>query len=362
MKEIEIYIHIPYCVRKCRYCDFLSYANASCKEKKTYFEKLADSIRGDSNYVVRSVFFGGGTPSSVDAEYICGILEKIKKEYRIKDNAEITLEANPGTLTPGKLKAYKDAGFNRLSMGVQSLNDELLKTMGRIHTAEEARQGFKMAREAGFDNINTDLILGYPTQTKKMFGETLDEIIEMGPEHISAYSLIVEEETPLYDAIEKGDLPEPSDEDDREMYRMACEKLKAAGYEQYEISNFAKPGYESIHNTGYWTGVPYIGYGIAAASYIDGKRLSNNEDLLPMLEERVDKETAEKEFMMLGFRLTKGPDSKSFFEMFGEGYEEKFAEILTGLENKKLIDKCETGYRLSAKGIDFANEVFGEFI
>ena len=365
MKELELYIHIPYCIRKCKYCDFLSFADKSEEDKKEYFQKLNASIRGENTrteYRVRSIFFGGGTPSSVSAEYIIDVMKRIRDEFEVESDAEITIEANPGTMTDEKLEAYIESGINRISIGIQSLDNGLLKTMGRIHTAEEAEAAFLLARKAGFKNISTDLILGYPTQTADMFKETLERIIELGPEHISAYSLIDEEGTPLNKQLASGELKLPAEEEERAMYHTARRMLKDAGYMQYEISSFAKPGRECRHNIGYWTGVPYIGYGIGAASFFDNKRYTIGENFLPREEEVIDTEEAKKEFMMLGFRMTAGPDNAEYQRRFGEKYEERFAAELKRLESKGLVEKDDARFIVTEKGLDFANEIFREFV
>ena len=377
-EPMELYIHIPFCVKKCRYCDFLSFAGMYQGFSKEYFLKLNEELKFYSELynkpLLRSVFIGGGTPGMASSEEIGSVMETIKTFYRLTKDCEITIETNPGVTDFEKLKSFRQSGINRLSIGVQSFDDNVLKTMGRIHTSLDGENAFNMAREAGFENINIDLIFGYPGQNIESFTETLKKTIELSPEHISSYSLIVEEGTCLCDDIGNGKISEPDDEIDREMYSIACEMLVRAGYERYEISNFSKPGKESIHNKGYWTAVPYIGVGLGAASFLDGVRYKNTCDFYhyinsinsdvrnPKDTENLSIKEQMDEFMMLGFRLSEGPSSSLFKEKFGVEYKEEYKETLEKLSGKGLIVEDKRNFRLTDKGLDLGNEVFGEFI
>lgn len=380
-QKIGLYLHIPYCVQKCRYCDFLSFAGRYGTDGKMYFNalreelrSLADSFGRESGCRIGSVFIGGGTPSVAESREIAETVELVRRVFYVEKNAEITVEANPGTVTREKLNAFYRAGINRLSLGVQSLDDGVLKAMGRIHSAHEAEQAYDMARSAGFQNINMDLILGFPGQSLSVFTETLKKAVALRPEHISAYSLIVEEGTPLFADIRGGLVPEPEQDADREMYHSACRFLREAGYVRYEISNFARPGYESRHNKGYWTGVYYLGAGLGAASYLPGERFKNTEDMRAYLErppdQKRDRDFDEflslkdemNEFMMLGFRLAEGPDEGAFAFKFKMPYTQVYRTQLRKLLEQGLIEKSAAGYCLSAKGLDFGNLVFEEFV
>ncbi len=380
-QNIGLYIHIPYCKKKCRYCDFLSFGGRYPIDGSKYFQALrnelgclSDAFGKHSEYRISSIYIGGGTPSIAEASQIAGIMDGIRNEFCVDKNAEITIEANPGTVTQEKLNIFYREGINRLSLGVQSLDDSVLKAMGRVHSAREAIEAYDMARNAGFENINMDLILGFPEQRQAVFKNTLQQSIAMGPEHISAYSLIVEEGTPLRNDINSGFVAETEQEVDREMYHNACSILGEAGYERYEISNFARPGYESRHNMGYWTGVSYIGAGLGAASYMPGIRFKNTENMKIYLESLPDKKRDRcfdevlslkdemDEFMMLGFRLAKGPDEAAFVSKFGMNYTHVYSPQLGKLLELGLIEKCTSGYCLSEKGLDLANLVFEEFV
>ncbi len=345
---------------------------------KEYFLKLNEELKFYSELynkpLLRSVFIGGGTPGMASEEEIGEVMETVRAFYRLSSDCEITIETNPGVTDYKKLKAFKESGINRLSMGVQSFDDDVLKLMGRIHTSEDAVDAFNMARKAGFDNINLDLISGYPGQSVEAFRDTLKKATELSPEHISCYSLIVEEGTCLCEDIKSGKIPEPEDDIDREMYNTALNLLSKAGYERYEISNFSKPGKESVHNKGYWTYVPYIGVGLGAASFVDGVRYKNTCDFYHYLNSLTsdvrnheDTETLSikeqiDEFMMLGFRLSEGPSRKLFKEKFGVDYKEEYKETLEKLSAKGLVTEDNGNFRLTDKGLDFGNEVFGEFV
>ena len=281
-KYVSLYVHIPFCVVKCKYCDFLSfdgesygtmlrYVDCLCQEIKMYAPIVAD-------YGVRSIFIGGGTPSLLDESLITNIMAFIRRYFHVEKNAEVTIEANPGTLRHQKLNGYKAAGINRISIGLQSCDDDMLKKLGRIHNFDQFVASYNAARRAGFQNINIDIMSGLPGQTIHTYVDTLSRVIEFEPEHISAYSLSIEEGTPF--AKDPQILSElPPEMVDRRMYEITKQLLAAHGYDRYEFSNYAKPGYECKHNMVYWTGGEYIGFGIGASSYFQGKRFNNMRDI-----------------------------------------------------------------------------------
>ena len=374
MKNIGLYVHIPFCKAKCKYCDFLSYAGLEDKIP-AYFSSLLTEIHDykDKNIIVDSVFIGGGTPSVVNHEYIVKILETVFSCFTVTDSAEITIEANPGTINPEALKAYCKAGINRLSMGVQSANENELKALGRIHTWDTFERSFNDARQAGFRNINADLIFGIPEQNTESWSNTLNKIIALDPEHISCYSLIVEENTVFSDMDKNGRLILPGDDDERDMYYTAEELLNNNGYMHYEISNFSKKGFECRHNIKYWECDEYIGVGIGAHSFYNKMRFSNTGDMGRYIEyagrgsfirsgEHIDKCEAMKEFMMLGLRKTSGIDKADFFRRYNENCTELFKIELDKLSGQGLIIIDDKGVRLTEKGLDFANLAFMEFV
>ena len=317
-----LYIHIPFCAKKCAYCDFASWAGRE-PAWEAYFHALREELRPWAEATggeFHSVFLGGGTPSLVPAEFIAEVLQGISA-------TEVTLEANPGTLTPEKLRIYRQAGVNRLSMGVQSFDDGLLKVLGRIHTSAEAEEAFFMARQAGFENLNLDLMYALPGQTLEIWERTLEKATELGPEHISAYSLILEEGTPMAAWARPR-----SDEDVNRMQRTATAHLKEAGYERYEISNYARPGRECAHNRVYWRRGDYIGVGCAAHSLYQGRRFCNPDSLGAYLagarrteDVLLTEEDVREERLMLGLRTVEGvprawiPENAQTWRMVQEG-------------------------------------------
>ena len=385
MFPLEIYIHIPFCVNKCAYCDFLS-APSTEEERERYVNLLCEEIAASSvrakEYEVVTVFFGGGTPSILKGEQIERILKVLRERFAIAENAEITLEMNPGTVTGEKLEIYKRAGINRLSIGLQSVHNGELKMLGRIHTYEEFLESYHMARKAGFDNMNVDLISAIPGQTVESWKRTLSTILELQPEHISAYSLILEPGTPFYELYAKeNDKAEkllPDEDAERQMYRQTRVMLKEAGYERYEISNYSRPGYECRHNLGYWNRVPYLGFGIGAASLVPqemsvkGKmcRYSNPDNIeeyqkcfLDKFEgEPLEREDEMEEFMFLGLRKTSGVLKGQFRSCFQTGIEEVYGGQLEKLKNFRLIEENEERIWLTERGIDVSNMVFVEFM
>ncbi len=372
----SLYVHIPFCKQKCYYCDFNSYSG-----KENYVEKYVKAVlkeiktievdeSSNSQHLFKTIYFGGGTPSVIPSQFIIEILSTLECD------GEITLELNPGTITKQKLEDYKNAGINRLSIGLQTTNDNLLKSIGRIHTLCEFDDAFKMARDIGFDNISVDLMIGLSNQTLKDVRESLNHVIKLGPEHISVYSLIVHEE--LEDKHPQAFSNLPSDEEERKMYYLVCEELKKAGYNQYEISNFAKPGYESKHNLCYWNQDDYYGVGAGASSYINNIRYKNldsieeyiskinNGENVATIEETQSFESKLREYMILKLRLIEGISVNEAKERFRVNILETFKKEISKMVNEGLLEitvkSGDTRINLTSKGLDFANIVWEEFI
>lgn len=382
-----IYIHIPFCVRKCNYCAFLS-APTDAEGIEKYVDALLDEIDGcKANFTsVDSIYLGGGTPSLLSIEQIEKILNALYENFSIDADVEITLEANPGTLGEtdaevfNKLSAYKKLGINRLSIGVQSMNDEVLKYLGRIHNAEDVRRDFHLARKAGFDNINLDLILSVPFTENPMELEIKDteELIKLAPEHISCYSLQIEEGTPFGKMYADGTLQELPDELDREIYHKVSEILKSHGYDHYEISNFAKPGFESRHNSKYWNMTDYIGLGLGASGFVNGVRYKNNENMQEYLlgnyiaEEYKNTEHDNiSEAVFTGLRrksgikyreiFTDASDEENAERAFWDYYKESHSEAESFVQTGHLIIDS-SGIRLTETGIDISNKIMSLFV
>jgi len=374
-KEIGIYVHIPFCKRKCHYCDFISYSNKESKIEE-YIQAVVKEIELQKvKSLITTIYIGGGTPSYIDSKYIKDVMKQIKQK-NISETAEITIEVNPGTVTLEKLKDYKESGINRLSIGLQATQNEILKQIGRIHEFEEFLETYKMARKVGFTNINVDLMLGLPNQRIKDLRESLEIILELKPEHISVYSLIVEEGTPIANKIENGDLELPEDDLERNMYWYVKNTLELNGYKHYEISNFAKPGYESKHNMNCWNQQEYIGIGLAAHSYKDITRYSNTEQIGEyirnvqkenlernrIIHEIQSEDDAKKEYMLLGLRKIDGVKISKFKEKFRDNPIYLFRNQLKKLVEEQLIIVDDDNIRLTNKGIDLANLVWEEFV
>lgn len=379
-KELELYIHIPFCIRKCAYCDFLS-GPADDETIVKYVEALKAEIRSQSelakDYLVTSIFFGGGTPSILSGTQMKSLVQVIRKVFEIADFAEISMEANPGTVTRRKLKAYRNAGINRISFGLQSTNDKELKVLGRIHSYKEFLKSFSLARECGFDNINVDLISAIPNQTVESWEKSVRNILALEPEHISAYSLIVEEGTPFYEKYGEGAPYEdalPSEEDERLMYQRTEELLEEAGYHRYEISNYAKPGKECRHNLGYWERKEYLGLGLGSSSLIRNARFKNCDDLAFYLEHSDDilqireidgaltKEEQMEEFVFLGMRKMEGISLELFEEIFGVSFDKYYGKNLKYLLENGLVLRNGKMLQLTKQGIDISNYVFAEIL
>ena len=365
MKQaLGIYIHIPFCVRKCAYCDFLS-GPANEETKRAYVEKLLEEMNQWGELLqsrqIATVFFGGGTPSILPGEDIVRIMNHLRGLGHIVPEAEITIEANPGTVTKEKLLLWKEAGINRISFGLQSADNEELKKLGRIHTWEAFVENFHLARACGFENINVDLMSALPGQTVESWKETMEKVTALNPEHISAYSLIIEEGTPFYEAYAEHPELLPSEEAERQMYYDTKAYFKAHGYERYEISNYAKPGYECRHNLSYWERVDYLGLGLGAASLLGNVRKSNQTDLSEYFkgnfageEEQLTDTAAMEEYFFLGLRMMKGVDAS--------GYEEIYGSVIENLVKQGLLKREERKIFLTEQGIDVSNYVLSEFL
>lgn len=386
-KQIGLYIHIPFCKQKCSYCDFCSYANKESFIKRYIQCVLKEIIEvGNNNkidfengkddlFLVKTIYIGGGTSSLIDSKYIVQIIEDIKLNFEIDEKAEITIEVNPGTVTLEKLEDYKRAGINRLSIGLQSTHEHLLKEIGRIHTYLDFLDTFRFAREAGFENINVDLMIGLPNQTLEEVKDSIEEIVSMEPEHISVYSLILEENTPLFKKVEEG-LELPNEDLERKMYWAVKQTLEQNNYIHYEISNFAKKGYESKHNLDCWNQKEYIGFGIAAHSYTNGIRYSNIENIEQYIKnydedkteenlvfhEKQDMEAMQKEYMLLGLRKIDGVSIQEFKIKFVANPVFLYHDKLEKLVNEELVEIDGDMIKLTNKGLDLANIVWEEFI
>ena len=391
-KNIGLYIHIPFCKKKCEYCDFKSYAGQEALIDE-YIKWLNYEIElvGKSNQadyengldklaVVNTIYIGGGTPSFIEEKHIKEILDAIKKNYvfpiNLEEKVEVTIEVNPGTVNEEKLKTYKASGINRLSIGLQETHNEILKNIGRIHTYQDFLETYQTARKVGFDNINVDLMLALPGQSIENLSESVDRIIKLNPEHISVYSLIIEEGTPFYKKYMNNELKLPEDEIERKMYWLVKKRLEEAGYKHYEISNFAKPGYESKHNLACWNQEEYIGLGVSAHSYTNNLRYSNIDNIPNYIQnlksgkdylnlvvhEKQTKESKMKEFIMLGLRKIDGVYIQNFKEKFGENPIYLYRKEFEKLVQEELLEIDGDVIRFTNKGLDLANLVWEEFV
>ncbi len=381
MRNLELYLHIPFCVRKCAYCDFLS-APAEREQQEVYLRALKREIEAfpdKETYQVSSVFFGGGTPSILPAERIAELMELLYRKFRIGQDAEVTIECNPGTADAEKLRIYREAGINRLSLGLQSADDRELALLGRIHTWEDFLRTYEEAREAGFANLNVDLMSALPGQTLRSWERTLEQVLALAPEHVSAYSLIIEEGTPFYERYhedaerrERGEQTRelPSEDEEREMYRLTEQMLLETGMRRYEISNYAIPGYECRHNIGYWTGVEYVGFGLGAASYLKFTRYRNPENMQAYLAgdfsgreiTPLSENERMEEFMFLGLRMTRGISEREFREKFGRTVEKVYGPVLRKHCADGLLRREGGRIALTARGMDLSNVVMADFL
>lgn len=381
---MELYVHIPFCIQKCRYCSFASYA-AKETEYEAYVNLLlkeAECRAHEMTEPVRSVYIGGGTPSLLSPDLFCRLTDGLKAVFGFDCVSEFTSEANPGTVTPAWLHSAVSSGVNRLSVGMQACQDSLLQTLGRIHCFDDVCFSVREARKAGIFNISLDLIFGIPGQRICDWNNTLDAALELHPDHISAYGLIPEEGTPLFADLEKGSICLPEPEEEREMYSLAISKLALHGHNQYEISNFARPGFECRHNIGYWKQIPYIGLGVSAASMIDMIRgrggmqyvrrtnPSSMDEYRDMIQspanqfrtEKIDAAEARFETMMLGLRMNEGVSEEAFFDMHGITIESCYGSRLDLLESKGLLIHDNGRWRLSSRGFDIQNSILVELM
>ena len=377
-QELEVYIHIPFCIKKCHYCDFLSFS-VDAEDMDKYVDALLKQIETQKvvakEYEVTTIFIGGGTPSLLKEEQIQQIFYKLYEVFQIVEDAEITIEVNPGTSNQEKMKLYRKIGINRLSIGLQSTNEEELKTLGRIHTYDEFLITYQQARDAGFQNINIDLMSAIPGQQVLSWKANLEKVICLQPEHISSYSLIIEEGTLFYDWYEDeketNKLPKlPSEEEILQIDEITKAYLKEQGYEQYEISNYAKQGYACKHNLGYWDRKEYIGLGLGASSYVKGRRYKNVTNRKRYLDnpQEIEEECIltlqeqKEEFCFLGLRKIEGISSEEFEKQFGISLEEEYGKEIKKLQNQGLLERKEEQIFLTERGLELGNYVFEKFI
>ena len=372
-KRLSLYIHIPFCKQKCFYCDFPSYARLE-DLKEDYVRALCSEIKEKAiNYKIESIFIGGGTPSYLEESEIKEILNVIN-QLELEENMEFTMECNPGTLTEEKLKVMLEGGVNRISMGLQAVQNSLLKEIGRIHSFKTFEENYKLARRVGFKNINVDLMFGLPNQSITEWEESLRSIASLNPEHISAYSLIIEEGTPFYKLWEKDKLILPNEEDEREMYSLTKEILNAYGYKQYEISNYAKDGYECYHNKVYWKCEEYLGLGSASSSFINGERIKNIEDVKTYIERINNKEDVAseiiknsredniEEFVFMGLRMIEGISLREFENKFNMSIDSLYNDVIEKNIKNNLLMIEDGRLKLTDKGIELSNSVMSDFI
>lgn len=400
-KNLQLYVHIPFCVKKCSYCDFLSFTSAKSTQMN-YADALIREIEfygpQMDDYTVNTIYIGGGTPSWLDEDKMVEIIDAIYTYFDVSPGAEVSMECNPGTITASKLDKYRKVGVNRLSIGLQSADDDELKILGRVHTFEEFVKTYEMARKAGFANINVDLISGVPYQTAEKFLHTLQKVVRLRPEHISAYSLMIEKGTPFYDlyksdaAKQESGMPTeilPTEDEVYRIYKMTQQYLAKAGYEQYEISNYAHPGFECEHNIGYWTRENYLGLGLGAASLVENVRYSNTTDLDQYMEicqdikwvdymqdeadfvtgtnlhasvEAVSRKAQMEEFMFLGLRMNCGVTRAKFQNTFGISIDGIYKNVFDYLKAEGLLNMCEGKIVLTERGMDLSNFVLAQFL
>lgn len=384
--ELGLYIHIPFCKSKCYYCDFVSFPNMKEYEKK-YIDAVCKEINNKinelkNNEIITTIYIGGGTPSYIDSELIERLLNSLRigiqgnKSIELSDNCEITIEINPGTVDEFKMLKYKEIGINRVSIGLQSTKNYVLKSIGRIHNYEQFLETYELVKKVGIDNINIDLMLALPNQTIQDLEDSISEVIKLNPTHVSVYSLIIEEDTKIEKMIDNGEFEPVSDEIERKMYWLVKNKLEEAGYNHYEISNFSKKGVESKHNMNCWLQKDYLGFGLAAHSYKDNRRFSNIEDIevyiKNMEEDNMELNIVEhenqtqdekmKEYMLLNLRKIDGVDISDFKNKFRQNPIFLYREQLERLVNKELIEIDINNIKLTNKGLDLANQVWEEFV
>ncbi|MGL5634574.1 MAG: radical SAM family heme chaperone HemW [Sarcina sp.] len=373
MKNISLYVHIPFCDQKCYYCDFPSFAGKG-ELKDRYIQAINKEINQNlDDYIIDTIFVGGGTPSSLSAKQLENMLIEVNK-FEFAKNMEFTVECNPGSITREKLEVMRKYGVNRISMGLQAVQNILLKDIGRLHSYEVFKENFKLVRECGFQNINVDLMFGLPRQRIEEWQESLEMICSLNPEHISAYSLIVEEGTKFERLYEEGKLKLPSEDVEREMYHLAKDILEQNGYKQYEISNYAKEGFECKHNIAYWKMYNWLGVGSAASSYIDGDRFTNyskieeyiecmEKDLnIREFETKNEKKENIEEFMFMGLRMIDGISEKEFEHRFSKTVDDYYKSILEKFLKQGLLTRENDKIYLTKKGIEYSNVVMAEML
>lgn len=368
-KAVGLYVHIPFCVKKCRYCDFASFRVTEPSVRAEYIAALCREIDSYSGLCldVSTVFFGGGTPSLLTPREFSKIVSHIKRAFNILPDAEFTLEANPGTLTEEKLLAYIAAGVNRVSLGLQSIHENELKMLGRIHSYQDFLNCYDLVKKCGVNNVNVDLMYGIPEQTKESFKETLDAVIALNPTHISAYGLIIEEGTPFF--LERDALPLPSESSECDMYYLAADTLRDAGYLHYEISNYAKPSFTCRHNLTYWQDKEYIGVGLAAYSYFEGRRFGNTRDMREYISGKCIVDDTELtlddeafEFAMLALRLFDGFSLSEYKERFGVDFLDKRADIIKRLSTPGYLLVDDGRIKLTERGFYVSNSILRELL
>lgn len=377
MKKLALYIHIPFCVQKCLYCDFLSMPSDQTIQEE-YITCLMNELqywqkRLEGEYTLGSIFIGGGTPTILAPELLWRIGE-VLHIFSWGSNMEFTIEANPGTLTSEHIPALQDLGVNRVSLGLQSAQEQELQQLGRIHTYPDFVESYHLLQEHGFTNINIDLMADIPGQTLESYADTLDQVLRLCPKHISSYSLLIEEGTPFFEMNQQGKLQIPSEETDRQMYALTKERLAAEGYQRYEISNYAQPGWECRHNLSYWQMEEYLGVGLGAASYWNGKRFSNERDLQTYLSQKADSHIAEskvlskqeemEEYVFLGLRKMEGISPTAYRKRFGVDFYQLYQTVLPNLQKNGILAETEDRDRiyLTDRGIDVSNAVLAEFL
>ncbi len=376
-KQLGLYIHIPFCKQKCYYCDFSSYPGME-KYWGDYTEALVSELIAKAeeydNPFLKIIFIGGGTPSLIPSEYISRILETVHRYYKVSKDCECTIESNPGTLTDDKLKNYKDFGINRLSIGLQACQNELLKKLGRIHTYDDFLYALKLSQKHGFDNINADIIFGIPNQTLSQWIDTVSKVISFGLTHISCYSMQIEDDTEFGRLKQSGQLEEIEDELDRSMYHYAVDAFSKAGFPQYEISNFSKPHFKCRHNMNYWERGEYLGAGAGAHSFVHSRRFANTAGVMeyiegikekkPVLSEDnyLSRDDGIKESIILGLRLNEGVDFTKLSKQYGLDLMSLYQKVLNKLLSLNLVESKGAVIKLTRKGMDLANKVFVEFI
>lgn len=384
MSNLELYIHIPFCEKKCKYCDFVSFrADFSVVDK--YISKLLEEIEAKkylaNDYQISSIYIGGGTPSFIEPKHIAFIMESIKSNYNVLEDAEISIEVNPNSVNEDKICTYFNSGINRLSIGLQSTNDDELKILGRVHNYSDFLNAYNIAIHAGFKNINVDLINGIPSQTPESFKKSLKQVLMLNIKHISIYNLIIEDNTPFKSMLENNEIQLPLENDLLMMDKITKELTDYYRLNRYEISNYAKEGFECRHNLGYWSDVPYIGFGLNSSSYFANTRYKNKTILNDYMSlnyrnymistnqndfydevTHIDITNHINEYVMLGFRKIKGINTRDFYNTFNKDFEELFKTALSKYQNMGLVSKESDNYFLTDAGLDVSNSILSDLL